>query len=126
MDTLILFADYSESVLFLARIVVGLVMVYFGFPKVRDLRSNAKEFVNMGFKPGWFWGTIVAFVEFIGGVLLFFGVFVPVVASLFGIEMIGGTIWKITKAKKKFPDYSYDVLLFVLCLIFLAFGGGSL
>lgn len=112
-----------DLILLFVRLVVGGVMIYYGFPKIKDLRANAKDFVGMGFKPGWFWGTIIAFVEFFGGIAILLG-YVSLAAAFLSIEMVGGTIWKITKAKKPFPDYSYDLLLLSLALILLAFGGG--
>jgi uncharacterized membrane protein YphA (DoxX/SURF4 family) len=124
MNNLYPLAEYTDIVLTLARVMVGIVMVYFGLPKIKNLRANAKDFVGMGLKPGWLWGSVVVSVEFFGGILMLIGWFVSPVAILFGIEMAGGTIWKITKAKKKFSDYSYDLLLLTLCLLFLTFGGG--
>ena len=114
-------AGYQEQVLFLVRLIVGIVMIYYGWPKIKDMKKNANDFVGMGFKPGWFWGTIVALVEFVGGIALIAGVYVWLVASLFGFRMIVGTIWKITKVKKPFPDYSYDLSLLALTLVLLAF-----
>jgi len=36
----------------------------------------------------------------------------------------GGTVWKITKADKRFSDWSYDLLLLALSLALLAFCPG--
>lgn len=112
-------------VLLLARLIVGVVMVYYGWPKVRDPRKNAKDFEDIGFRPGMLWGSVVLIVEFFGGVALILGIFVPAATALFGFEMLIGAIWKVTKAGKRFPDYSYDLLLSALCLVFLAFGPGA-
>lgn len=112
--------------LFIVRIIMGVIMIYYGWPKIKNLKSNAGDFVKMGFKPGMFWGTIIAFVEFFGGILVIAGFYTAIVALLFGVEMILGTIWKIVKAKKPFTDYSYDILLLALALIILTFGAGSI
>jgi hypothetical protein len=50
-----------------------MVMIYYGWPKIRDLGSNANDFVRMGFKPGMFWGTLIASVEFFGGLAILLG-----------------------------------------------------
>jgi len=120
-----LLSEYGDLVLFGARVLVGAVLLYYGTPKIKNLRSNAEDFVKMGFKPGMFWGTIVAFVEFFGGVAMVLGVLVWAPALLFGFQMIVGTIWKITKTDKTFSDWSYDLLLFALMFVFLAFGPGA-
>jgi uncharacterized membrane protein YphA (DoxX/SURF4 family) len=99
-------------------------MIYYGWPKIRDLRSNAEDFVRMGFKPAFFWGTIVAGVEFIGGIAILLGLYAELAAALFAFQMMVGTFWKL-KIKKPFSDYSYDIQLFALCLVILSQGAGA-
>jgi uncharacterized membrane protein YphA (DoxX/SURF4 family) len=53
------------------------------------------------------------------------GLFTWVGAAAFGIEMATGTAWKISKARKPFTDYSYDLQLLALALVLLAFGPGG-
>lgn len=121
MLTDILLYVSAERVLPFARVVVGTVMIYYGWPKIKDVKSNADDFVGMGFKPGWLWGTIVAFLEFFGGIFIVAGFFEAVVAALYVIQMLMGAIWKITRAKKPFTDWSYDLLVLTLCLVIVAF-----
>ena len=117
--------EYLDLALLIARVIAGWVMIYYGAPKIRNLTKNAQDFVHMGFVPGWLWGTIVAFVEFFGGVLLIAGFFVPAIAAMFGFQMILGTIWKISATKKRFPDWSYDLILLALMLLLIAAGPGA-
>ena len=117
-------ALFSDQVLVLLRAFVGLTFAYYGWPKIKNLRSNAKDFVSMGYKPGWFWGTLVAFLEFFGGLALAIGCLSGLLSALFAIQMSIGTVWKITETDKSFTDWSYDVLLLFLMLILLAFGSG--
>jgi len=119
-----LFSLQGEFVLLFTRLVLGVVMFYYGLPKIKDLSKNAKNFEGMGFKPGMFWGTIVALLEFFGGIAMILGILTSVIAILFGLEMIGGTIWKVTKTEKPFSDYSYDIILLSICLIIITFGPG--
>lgn len=113
----------SGWILLFVRVVLGGVMIYYGFPKIKNLRSNANDFVGMGFKPGWLWGTICAFVEFFGGIAMLLGFFAEIAAALYVFKMLIGTIWKL-KIKKPFTDYSYDIQLLALCLVIMAFGPG--
>ncbi|MCH7529722.1 DoxX family protein [Patescibacteria group bacterium] len=117
-------APLSDIVLLIVRIIMGIVMIYYGYPKITNLRSNAEDFVKMGFKPGMFWGTIVAFVEFFGGIAVIIGVYIWLAVALFGFQMIMGTIWKITKTEKPFTDWSYDLLLLAIALMLLITGPG--
>ncbi len=117
-------APLSDIVLLVVRIIMGIVMIYYGYPKITNLRSNAEDFVKMGFKPGIFWGTIVAFVEFFGGIAVIIGMYMWLAVALFGFQMIMGTIWKITKTEKPFTDWSYDLLLLAIALMLLITGPG--
>ena len=106
------------------RIILGAIMIYYGSFKINDLKKTHVEFVDMGFRPGWLWGTLIAVLEFFGGILMVLGCGTGIVALMFGFEMLMGTLWKIIKTDKPFTDYSYDILLFGLCLTVLAFGPG--
>jgi len=115
----------AQWILLLARVVLATVMIHYGWPKVRDLKSNGNDFLNMGFKPGMFWGTLIALVEFLGGVATLLGLFAELAAALFAFEMMVGAFWKL-KIKKPFADYSYDIQLFALSLVLMSEGAGAL
>lgn len=102
---------------------MGILLVYYGWPKIKNLKSNAKDFVGMGFRPGMLWGTLIAVVEFFGGIAMLTGVYAELVASIFGFEMIVGTFWKL-KLKKPVTEYSYDLQLLALCVVLMTFGAG--
>ncbi|HEX9445963.1 MAG TPA: DoxX family membrane protein [Candidatus Binatia bacterium] len=114
-----------DWILLLARLVLAAVMVYYGWPKARDLRANAADFEQMGFRPGMLWGTLIAAVEFVGGLAVLLGLFAELAAALFAFQMLVGTFWKL-KTKKPFSDYSYDLQLFALCLVVMSQGAGRL
>src|SRR5919108_5003901 len=118
-------AGVVDIVLLIVRVVLGVIMIYYGWPKLKDPAKNARDFGSMGFKPGWLWGSVVLIVEFGGGLLIILGLLTPIAAVLFGFEMLVGSIWKATKAGKPFVDWSYDVQLLALCLLLLAVGPGA-
>ena len=117
-------SQYSGQVLFILRVVLAFILIRSGWPKIKDLKVNAGNFDMMGFKPGIFWGTLVALVEFVGGLALLLGLYVNVVAVLFGIQMLVAILWKV-KGGKGFKEFSYDLSLIMLTLVLLAFGAGS-
>jgi len=110
----------------IARIVLAIVFLYYGLPKIKNLKSNAKDFEGMGFKPGWLFGTGIAVLEVVGGLLIGLGFMSWFFAGLILIHMIVGTIWKIGWTDKKFSDWSYDIILAGLALVVVAFGSGLL
>lgn len=116
-------AASTDMVLLIARLVLGVVFFYFGWPKVKDLKQNAKDFTEMGFSPGWLWGTMMVGAEFGGAILLLLGVFAWLGALGVVVNMSIGTVWKYVRGVK-FTDYSYDLLALALALAVLAFGPG--
>lgn len=112
-----------DWILLFSRVVLAMVMIYYGWPKIRDLRSNANDFVQMGFKPGMFWGTLIAGVEFFGGIAILLGYYAELAAALFAFQMMVGMFWKL-KIRKPFSDYSYDIQLFALSLTIMFHGAG--
>jgi putative oxidoreductase len=118
-------AGAADVVLFVVRVIVGGTMVYYGWPKLKAPRKNALDLAKGGFRPGWLWGTIVLLVEFVGGLAIVVGLYTWLAASLIGFEMLTGAVWKITKANKPFPEWSYDLLILALALMLLVVGPGA-
>jgi len=114
----------SDQILLIARVILGAIFVYYGWPKLKDLAKNAKDTSKMGFKPGMFWGTILVVAEFIGGIALIIGFFAEIAALIIAFEMLVGTFWKI-KLKKGFPNWSYDLLALSSALVIARFGPGA-
>lgn len=114
--------------LLLLRITFGGIFLYYGIPKIRDLKANAQDFEEMGFTnpSGWFWGTPVALLETVGSVAIILGIFTWFFALAFAIHMLVGTVWKISSTDKPFKDWSYDVLLLSLAIMLLITGPGTL
>jgi len=112
-----------DWILFLVRVILATVMIYYGWPKIRSLKSNAGDFERMGFRPGIVWGTLIAAVECFGGVAVLLGFYAEIATALFGFQMMVGTFWKL-KIKKPFTDYSYDLQLFALCIVIMSQGAG--
>ena len=108
---------FNNWALFLIRLVIASIMLVHGLPKVKNLKSNSISFSKLGFKPGWFWGTIVAALEVVGGFLLLLGVFTQVIAFLFAAEMLVVVIWKKLHKEKFSGGYELDLLLLVSSLI---------
>lgn len=115
---------WSGVALLLARVFYGLLFVIHGWPKIKDLTQNAKSFEGMGFRPGLFWGTIVALLEFFGGLAIVFGLLTQVFGLLLAVQMAVVTIWKIRKKQKFVGGYELDLALVFIGLALATLGGG--
>jgi len=118
-------ANYSNYFILIVRIILGSVFLYYGSFKIKDLKQNAKDFEKMGFKPGWFFGTPIAFLETFGSLFIIVGFLFWLILTLFALHMITGTIWKITSTEKPFSDWSYDLLLLGITILLLITGPGK-
>lgn len=118
---LLALGDYALTLL---RIFYGAVFFVHGWPKIKDLKQNAKNFEGMGFRPGSFWGTLAALLEFFGGIALVAGFYTQLVALALALEMIVAMFWKIKQGQKFAFGYEFDMALVVIGLVLAASGGG--
>jgi putative oxidoreductase len=117
-----IFSDWSLLVL---RLVMGVIVVVHGWPKIKNLKTNAGNFSAMGFKPGMLWGTIAALLEFFGGLALILGFYVQLVAVLFVVEFVAIVIWKIKRGQPFVGGLEFDLALLAVALSLVTLGGGA-
>ena len=118
---------WSSIILFVLRVFFGALFGIHGWPKIKDLAQNAKNFESMGFRPGLFWGTIVALLEFFGGLALIAGLFTQIFGLLLAIQIIIVAIWRARSKHKKHKfvgGYELDVALVLIGLVLATMGGG--
>lgn len=116
-----LFSDWSLLVI---RLVVGVIFLAHGWPKIKNLRQNAINFGMMGFKPGAFWGTIVAFAETFGALSILLGLFSSWAALALAVDMIVATLWRIKNGHKLVNGYELDLILMASAFAISALGPG--
>jgi uncharacterized membrane protein YphA (DoxX/SURF4 family) len=86
-------------------------MIFYGWPKVKNLKRNSVDFIHMGYTLSWLWNMLIMAIEFFGGIMIVLGLFASITAALFSFQMIVGGTWK-KKHGKPFGEYSYDLLFF--------------
>jgi len=72
------------------RIVIGIIFMINGWPKLLDLKQTQGFFMMVGLPQELV--IIIGLLEVVGGILLVFGVLTRIMAFLFAIEMIGAFI----------------------------------
>ena len=108
--------DYSNFAPLILRVVLGLVFVAHGYPKLFTGSSQtAGWFDSVGIKPGKFWAFVVGAVEFFGGIALVLGFATQLAALLIAINMV------VAMAKVKFKmgfvnGYELDLILLAAAL----------
>lgn len=116
------FFIFSDWAFLALRVVLGIVMIIHGFPKIKNIRATADGFCGMGLKPAIFWGALVAIVEFVGGIALVLGFFVQIVAAIIALQFL--IILVKVKKLENFSKFEYDLLIFVSALVLIMVGGG--
>ena len=116
--------SWSGWALVLLRVVYGALFFIHGVPKLKNLKGTNAWFDSVGFKPGVFWGTLVALLEVVGGAFLVFGLWVQPIALLLVIQMVVGTFWKISQKQKFAGGWELDLILAAAGLVLATLGGG--
>lgn len=117
-----IFLIYNDEALLILRLALGLIFIAHGWPKIKDLKATAQGFAGMGFKPGKFWGTLVAVAEFFGGILLILGFFTQLVSLILAIQFIVIMIWKLKIKQKLVGGYELDLILLAALLVLASVG----
>ncbi len=124
MNILTLIPVFSDWTLLLLRLVIAAIFLAHGLPKIKNLKQNARNFGMMGFRPGAFWGTVVAFTEVFGGLAVLFGVFAQFAAIPLAITMVVATLWKLKNGQKLINGYELDLMILAACLVLVTAGPG--
>lgn len=112
------------AVLFL-RVILGAILVAHGWPKIKNLKQNAKNFEGMGFKPGKLFGTIAGILEPVGGIALILGLGVTWISALFALEFITIIIWKLAKKMPLVGGYELDLVILAGMVVLFSLGAGA-
>lgn len=116
---------FSEWALLILRLVFGVIFLLHGWPKLKNLKVTAQNFEMMGFKPGGFWGTIVAIVETLGGIAIILGLVTQYAGLALAFDMLVATVWKIKRGQQLVGGFELELLLMSAGLVLATLGGGS-
>ena len=114
---------FSDWAFFALRVVLGVVMLFHGLPKLKNLSSTGESFSGMGFRPGIFWAWIVGVLEIVGGIFLIFGFLTQAVSLLLAIQFIV-IILKVKKLKN-IREYEFDLVILAALLTLMTVGSGT-
>lgn len=117
--------EYDYIALFLLRLVMGLMFIYSGFRKTKDVKSfSEKNDISHTL------GYIVVTCEITAGVGLVFGIFTQI-AALIVMGLMTGTMSKhIFQWKSPYwaaeGGWEYDLIWFLIAFTILLTGGGRI
>jgi len=117
---------WNEWSFFILRLILGLLMIIHGWPKIKNIKGTAEWMSSSGFKPGIFWATIVALVEFVGGIFLILGFLTQIIALFLTIQFLVILLWKIKKHERLIGGFELDLIILAASIVLLLNGAGSL
>jgi putative oxidoreductase len=112
--------------LLVLRVVLGVVMVAHGYPKVFGGLGHHVEFVRSVGLPGW-WAYLSAAAEFLGGLLVLVGLFARLSALAICIDL-GVAIWKVHWHNGLLGDkgYQFPLALAAIAFALILYGAGPI
>ncbi|HEU5447498.1 MAG TPA: DoxX family protein [Acidimicrobiia bacterium] len=83
----------TDVALLILRVVLGIIMIYHGWPKVTDIGGTIEGFSGMGIPLPALAAIFATVAEVIGGLLMLVGAFTDIAGLLFAIDMAGAIIF---------------------------------
>ncbi len=113
-----------DLALLVLRVVLGIIMLYHGWPKLTNLGGTIEGFTGMGIPLPAVSAIFATVAEVGGGLLLLAGAFTDVAGLLVAIDMLGAILF--VHAKNGFAvdkgGFEWPLALFAMALA-LAFAG---
>ena len=124
----VLSTDYASLSL---RILVAIVFLVHGWPKIKNLKMTAGFIGSLGFKPAIFWALALSIAEFFGALAILAGFYlriavIPLIFSMLVASYLKIFVWKSGFASDKENPSGYELdLLLIACLVSLFFLGAG-
>ncbi len=79
----------TDLALLILRVVLGIIMIYHGWPKLTNLAGTIDGMAGMGVPAPAVAAIFATVAEFIGGLLMLLGAFTDLAGLMFAIDMLG-------------------------------------
>jgi len=125
-------SKYSDLALFLLRIGVGVIFIVAGWGKLSGLWEQIFNdvdwgFVNavsgIGFPFPFFFATLVALIEFFGGIMVLLGYYTRFFTPFLAFIMIIAIFF--VKWEAGFSEMRIDITLLLMCCSLFILGSGA-
>jgi putative oxidoreductase len=122
LNSLLIWSDWS---FFIARLILGLVLIIHGYPKLKNFKMTANWMNDNGFKPGVLFALLAILIEFFGGISLVFGFFVQFISLFIVLQFLVIIVWRFFGHMSK-TEFELDLFILAVALMLLFNGGGAL
>lgn len=116
------FLVFNDWGLLVLRVILGLVLVAHGLPKLKGLGKTSNRMAGDEFRLSGFWALVAGLLEFVGGLLIIFGFLTQIVSFLIAVEFL--VILLILQRKVGFSDKEKNLLILAIALLLVVMAGG--
>lgn len=113
----------ASSAALILRIALGLTFILHGWSKVTNIAGNEHFFAMIGLAAP-FWSYLVAYVEFVGGILLLLGTLTKPVCVALAIDM-AIVVWGLSSGRGLWWGHEFEFILILVLLAMYALGPGK-
>jgi len=113
------------------RLIMGVVFVAHGAQKLFGLfggggpTGTGQFLAGLGLTPGVPWAYVSGIAEFVGGLLLFFGILTPIAALIIMVDMVFALIFRTSKLGFiNLGGMELNLLIIMICLGLALLGSG--
>ena len=113
-----------DLALLILRVVLGIIMIYHGWPKLTDLGGTIEGMAGIGVPAPAVAAIFATVAEVVGGLLMLVGAFTDIAGLMFAIDMLGAIT--LVHAKNGFSVAKGGVewpLLLIAAALAIAFAG---
>lgn len=119
-----IFFFYGGFALMVLRLAVAAILIVHGWAKVRDLKGTSAWFGSVGFRPGAFWGSLAAVLEFGGGIALVLGFLVQYLATILALQFVVILFWRWFRRMPFVGGWELDLIMCAALVALMLLGGG--
>lgn len=114
---------FNDWALLILRVVLGVILIAHGYPKLRDLKGTSAWMGALGFRPGIVFALVAGILEVFGGLALIAGFLTQGIAVLVVLQFLV-IIFKVNRAKGLKGGYELDLLIAATAALLATTGGG--
>ena len=111
---------------FILRVVIGFMIINLGILKLGKEKKDWEElFKTINFHPARYFTKILAFIEIIGGLMLFIGSYTQIVAIIFAITFFCEAVLEYREESLESRTLPFYILIFAISLSLIFSGAGA-
>ena len=108
------------------RIILGIIFITHGFPKIKNMKNTKKMVKSLGFFLPSFFAFILAVTEFFGGIAILIGAFTRIPAVLLIFSMSIAVYARKFNWNQNFKEgYEFDILVIASLITLILLGSGN-